>query len=93
MSSTYNSFYEQSYIPCSASHENAAAESGIGTANVDGKIIKAGQMINGQCRHGGDPKGTGTIIYMGGGSLRYLSGGVGTADSANVARLLRAQHL
>lgn len=53
MSSSYNTFYEQAYIPCVQSSENAIAEAGTGQVNVDGRLIRAGIRINGKCIFGG----------------------------------------
>lgn len=85
MSYSHNNFYDQAYIPCNAADENAAAETGIGQVNIDGKVIKGGININDTCYFGGvsvPGKGYSTGKHNnsggnsnGGNSIFYAGGG------------------
>ena len=52
MAYTYNTFYDQAHIPCTASDNNAAVESGFAQVNIDGKTVRGGIKVGNQCLSG-----------------------------------------
>jgi hypothetical protein len=96
MSYSQNIFYNQSFIPCNAENDNAAAEAGIAQINIDGKAIKSG--THGKCCHiPGDTEGSSKsgphLFYAGGGNVRYTANGSAVASTTHAIRSLRAMNL
>ena len=104
MSSSYNTFYEQAYIPCADPDDNAPAEAGICQMNVDGRCIRGGVSVNGVCSYG-TPTTPGRGISSGGNpgtqvfsianprNVQYSTAGSGSATNVNTVRALRANGL
>ena len=93
MSSLYNMFYDQSHIPCTKPQNNAAAEDGTGTVNIDGVLMTGGVMCGGKCVRGNKSDGNLPIFYAGGGNFPYTATGSATATNAHTIRAARANHL
>jgi hypothetical protein len=91
MSYSYNTWYEQAYIPCAQNNMDAVAESGNGQMNVDGKVIMGGKAVGDKCYTNSHlVPGAKTIIYAGGQVTPYSITGNATADNVFTVRALRA---
>lgn len=100
MSSSFLNFYEISHIPCSPNaNDHTATELGLATVSIDGKHIKGGVGMNGQCYFGGLSVGgsyqspTGqfpgqySIFFLP--NVAYAVGGQATVNNANTGKMQR----
>jgi hypothetical protein len=101
MSSTYNTWFEQAFIPCNQSSANVDLEAGTAQVNVDGVSIMGGIKVDGKCftggystREKGFVPGNNQLFYLAGFSpARYSGTRNPVSSNAHIARSTRANYL